>query len=175
MRFKELEPGKLLGNPFKMIGEDWMLVTAGDKDNFNTMTASWGGFGVMWFKNVTFIVVRPNRYTYEFMEKHDHYTLSFFNEEYRDALTLCGSKSGRDIDKIKESGLTPVFDGNGIWYEEATISMVCKKLYFQDLEPDNFLADFIHDKYPNKDYHRLYIGEIETMHEQLVINPLDLQ
>jgi len=175
MKFKELEPAKLKENTFKMINDDWMLISAGEENNFNTMTASWGGLGVMWFKNVSFVVVRPTRYTFEFMEKYDRYTLSFFEEEYRDALTICGSKSGRDTDKVKEAGLNPVFDNNGVYFEEAKTVMVCKKLYWQDITPDNFLADFMHEKYPNKDYHRLYIGAIEGMYEQLVINPLDLQ
>jgi len=175
MKFKELEPAKLKDNPFKMINDDWMLISAGDKDNFNTMTASWGGLGIMWFKNVSFVVVRPTRYTFEFMEKYDRYTLSFFEEEYRDALTICGTKSGRDTDKVKEAGLTPVFDNNGVYFQEAKTVMVCKKLYWQDITPDNFLEDFIHEKYPEKDYHRLYICEIEGMYEKFVINPLDLQ
>lgn len=115
MKFKELEPANLKDNPFKLINDDWMLITAGDKNNFNTMTASWGGLGIMWFKNVSFIVVRPSRYTFEFMEKHDRYTLSFFEEEYRDALNICGTKSGRDTDKIKEAGLTPVYDSGGVF------------------------------------------------------------
>lgn len=174
MRFKELEPGKLLGNPFNMV-EGGMLITAGEKDNFNTMTATWGGMGVMWFKNVSFVVVRPQRYTYEFMEKYDHYTLSFIDESHKEALKICGTKSGRDTDKIKEAGLTPVFDGKGIYFEQAKIAMVCKKLYWQDITPDNFLADFMHEKYKGDDYHRMYMGEIVSMHEQLIINPLDLQ
>jgi len=175
MKFKELEPANLKDNPFKMINDDWMLISAGEENNFNTMTASWGGLGIMWFKNVSFVVVRPTRYTFEFMEKYDRYTLSFFEEEYREALTICGTKSGRDTDKVKEAGLTPVFDNNGVYFQEAKIVMVCKKLYWQDITPDNFLEDFIHEKYPNKDYHRLYIGEIEGMYEKFVINPLDLQ
>jgi len=175
MKFKELDPVKFSESPFKLINDDWMLISAGEEDNFNAMTASWGGLGVMWFKNVSFVVVRPTRYTFEFMEKYDRYTLSFFDEEYRDALSLCGSKSGRHTDKIKEAGLTPVFDNNGVYYNEARLAMVCKKLYWQDLDPDNFLADFIHDKYPEKDYHRLYIGEIEGIYEKWEINPLDLQ
>jgi len=175
MRFKELDPCKMTGNPFKMINEQWMLITAGDKDNFNTMTASWGGLGVMWNKKVSYVVVRPSRYTFEFMEKHDHYTLSFLGDEHRDALNICGSKSGRDIDKVKEAGLTPVFDGNGIYFEEAKIAMVCKKLYWQDLDPKNFLDDSMEKHYKADDYHRLYVGEIEEMYEQMIINPLDLQ
>jgi flavin reductase (DIM6/NTAB) family NADH-FMN oxidoreductase RutF len=160
MSFKELDPKELNDNPFKIINDDWMLVSAGNQEKFNTMTASWGGLGIMWFKNVSFVVVRPSRYTFEFMEKEDYYSLSFFEEQYRDVLKMCGSKSGRDIDKIKESGLTPVYDKASPYFQEAKLVMVCKKLYWQDITPDNFLADFMHEKYPNKDYHRLYIGEI---------------
>jgi len=175
MKFKELEPLNLKENPFKLINDDWMLVSAGNEKKFNAMTASWGGLGIMWHKNVSYIVVRPTRYTFEFMEKHDHYTLSFFEEEYKDALTICGTKSGRDGDKIKEAGLTPIFDGNGVYYQEAKIVVVCKKLYWQDIDPSHFLDESMNDFYPKKDYHRLYIGEIENMYEKWVINPLDLQ
>lgn len=130
MKFKELEPGNLKENPFKLINDDWMLITAGNKDDYNTMTASWGGLGIMWHKNVASIVVRPTRYTFDFIEKNDYFTLSFFEEEYKDALTLCGTKSGRDCDKVKEAGLTPIFDDNGIYFfSEAKIVMVCKKNY----------------------------------------------
>jgi len=175
MSFKELDISKFSDNPFKLINDDWMLISSGTEKSYNTMTASWGGLGIMWFKNVSFIVVRPTRYTFEFMEKNDYYTLSFFEEQYRDALTICGTKSGRDTDKVKEAGLTPVFDHNSVYFEEARLVMVCKKLYWQDITPDNFLADFIHEKYTNNDYHRLYIGEIVNMYEKWVINPLDLQ
>jgi flavin reductase (DIM6/NTAB) family NADH-FMN oxidoreductase RutF len=163
MSFKELDPKLLQDNPFKIIDDDWMLVSAGDEKKFNTMTASWGGLGIMWFKNVSFVVVRPSRYTFEFMEQQDYYSLSFFEEDYRDVLSMCGSKSGRDIDKIKESGLTPAYDKNAPYFDEAKLVMVCKKLYWQDMTPDNFLADFMHEKYPNGDYHRLYIGEITDL------------
>ncbi|PLX65933.1 MAG: flavin reductase [Denitrovibrio sp.] len=174
MNFKELEPTKLKENPFTLINNDWMLISAGDKANFNTMTASWGGLGIMWHKNVASIVVRPTRYTFEFLEKYDYFTLSFFEEEYKDALTLCGTKSGRDCNKVAEAGLTPIFDNNGIYFEEAKIIMVCKKLYWQDINPDNFVTD-LEEFYPKKDYHRLYMGEIENMYEKWIINPLDLQ
>jgi len=175
MKFKELTPTNLKENPFKMINEDWMLISAGTEKNFNAMTASWGGLGIMWNKNVATVVVRPNRYTFEFIEKQEYFTLSFFEEEHRDALTLCGTKSGRDMDKISEAGLNPVFDNNGIYYEEAKIIMVCKKLYSQNMVPESFMTNELEEFYPKKDYHKLYIGEIENMYEKWVINPLDLQ
>lgn len=162
-QFKDINPAELKDNPFSIINDEWMLVTAGNKDKFNTMTASWGGVGVLWFKNVTFVFVRPGRYTYEFMEKEDYYTLSFLGDEHRDILTYCGQNSGRNVDKVKETGLTPVFDKNSVYFEESRLVMVCKKLYFQDIDPKNFLAEFINDKYPLKDYHRMYVGEIVSL------------
>lgn len=161
--FNEIDPKDLKENPFSIIDDEWMLVTAGNRDKCNTMTASWGGMGVLWFKNVTFVFVRPTRHTFEFMEREDYYTLSFLGDEHRDITTFCGKNSGRDVDKIKEAGLTPVFDRNSVYFEEARMVMVCKKLYYQDLDPNKFLADFIHEKYPLKDYHRMYVGEIVSL------------
>ena len=138
-----------------------MLVTSGVPGACNTMTASWGGVGVIWNKPVTTIYIRPQRYTYEFLEKNSLYTLSFFDEEYRAALKLCGYKSGRDMDKPKAAGLTPVELDGCAAFEEARLVLVCRKLYFSDIVPENLLDSTI-DKvnYPAKDYHRMYIGEI---------------
>ena len=160
MNFKEISPYEINNNAFSLISKDWMLITAGDKDNHNTMTASWGSIGFLWNKPIATIYVRPQRYTYEFLEQNDTFTLSFFDEDYRDALKLCGAKSGRDIDKDKETGLTPVETDGATYYEQAKLVLVCKKLYFQDITPDNFLDNTIESNYPNKDYHRAYIGQI---------------
>ena len=160
MNFKEISPYEINNNAFSLISKDWMLITAGDKDNHNTMTASWGSIGFLWNKPIATIYVRPQRYTYEFLEQNDTFTLSFFDEYYRDALKLCGAKSGRDIDKDKETGLTPVETDGATCYEQAKLVLVCKKLYFQDIMPDNFLDSTIESNYPNKDYHRAYIGQI---------------
>ena len=126
--FKEISPNEIRDNPFKLIGKDWMLVTAGDKSKFNTMTASWGGVGILWNKPVAFTFIRPQRYTFEFTEQGEYYTLSFFDEEYRKALNFCGTKSGRDYDKVKETGLTPVFSEDAPYFGEAKLVLVCKKL-----------------------------------------------
>lgn len=104
--FSRIDPKELDQNVFSMIGEQWMLVTAGTVERCNTMTASWGGLGVLWGKPVATVYIRPQRYTLEFVEREDCFTLSFFGEEYRKALALCGSKSGRDVDKVKECGFT---------------------------------------------------------------------
>ena len=106
---KEIKPANIKDNPFKLIGGDWMLITAGTKESFNTMTASWGGLGVLWDKEVAFAFVRPTRHTFGFMEKSPVFTLSFFAEQYRPALEFCGAHSGRDVNKIAQTGLTPAF------------------------------------------------------------------
>jgi flavin reductase (DIM6/NTAB) family NADH-FMN oxidoreductase RutF len=160
-KFKEIHSEEIKDNPFTLIGKDFMLVTAGTPDFYNTMTAAWGGFGVMWSKHVTIIVIRPTRYTYEFLEKSGSYSLSFFGAQYRDALMLCGTKSGRNVNKVAEAGLTAVVDDGPIYFKEARLVLQCRKLYFQDLQPSNFLDAGIEANYPQKDYHRWYVGEVE--------------
>jgi flavin reductase (DIM6/NTAB) family NADH-FMN oxidoreductase RutF len=149
-------------NPFTLIGEDWMLITAGDIHSFNMMTASWGGLGILWGKEVAFCFIRPTRYTYNFVNENRFFTLSFFSEEYREALNICGSYSGRDVDKIKLTGLTPIEDRehNTIFFDEAKLVLICKKIYYQDIDSKNFLDENINSHYPLKDYHRMFIGEI---------------
>jgi flavin reductase (DIM6/NTAB) family NADH-FMN oxidoreductase RutF len=158
--FQEITPENLVDNPFKLIGKDWMLITAGTKESFNTMTGAWGGLGVLWNKNICFCVIRPNRYTYEFMERSDIYTLSFLEEQYRDILTYCGTKSGRDVNKVAEKNLAPVFEDDLVYFAEARLVLICRKIYFQDITPANFLVPEIDEFYPLKDYHRIYVGEI---------------
>jgi len=164
MSYKSINPKELHENIFEMIDNKWFLITAAKNDgNYNTMTASWGGMGIMWGKPVTWCVIRPQRYTYEFMEETDYYTFSFYPEQYKKALGILGTKSGRDGDKVAESGLTFLdIDGDGktIAFKEAEIIMVCKKLYYQDVNPDQFIEKDLDKNYPNKDYHRMYFGEI---------------
>lgn len=158
---KDIRPDSIADNVFKLLASDWMLVTAGNLKSCNTMTASWGGFGVLWNKNICWCVIRPQRYTYEFMEKADRFTLSFFAEKYREALKICGTKSGRDIDKIAKTGLTSAeTESTAVYFKEARMVIECRKIYFQDIDPTHFLESWIHNEYPKKDYHRLYMGEI---------------
>ena len=160
-KFKEIEPELIKNNTFKLIGSDWMLITAGTLKSYNTMTAAWGGFGVFWNKKICFCVIRPQRYTYGFMERSKNWTLSFFEEKYRKALEFCGSNSGRDVDKAAMTGLTPVEVTSGtVYFAEARLVIECKKIYFQDIDPNHFIDPKIHENYPDKDYHRMYIGEI---------------
>ena len=159
--FEKIDPKALDQNLFSLIGDQWMLITAGTKDQCNTMTASWGGLGVLWGKPVATVYIRPQRYTLEFVEREDTFTLCFFGEEYRKALALCGSKSGRDMDKVKECGFTVATAEGAPYFEEADLVLVCKKSYWQDMDPTHFLDGEIDSKwYPEKDYHRIFIGEI---------------
>jgi flavin reductase (DIM6/NTAB) family NADH-FMN oxidoreductase RutF len=160
--FIELKPDQITDNPFKLVGADWMLLTAGNKDSYNMMTAAWGGFGVMWNKNICFCVVRPSRYTYEFIENNDIFTLSFFDKSMRSVLDFCGKYSGRDYNKAAETGLTAIETRNGsVFFNEARLAIECRKLYYQDINPLNFIDSEIDARnYPQKDYHRMYIGEI---------------
>ena len=160
MNFKTISVNELLENVFNLIGKEWMLISAGSSNKFNTMTASWGGLGFIWNKPVSMCVVRPSRYTYEFMEKSDIYSLSFFGDECREGLNLCGKKSGRDCDKVKEAGFSPLWKGNSVYYGEARLVLICKKLYYNDLDPKHFLDPAIEGSYNGSDYHRAYIGEI---------------
>ena len=160
MAFREISVEELKDNPFTLINKDWMLITAGNQDKHNTMTASWGGVGELWGKYVSTIYIRPQRYTLEFVEREDFYSLCFFGPEYRQALSLCGSKSGRDVDKDKETGLTPRFDQAAPYYEQARLVFICRKLYKQGMTEEAFLDKSLLDKWDDNDLQRMFIGEI---------------
>jgi flavin reductase (DIM6/NTAB) family NADH-FMN oxidoreductase RutF len=162
--WKTLRPEELTDNVFDTVGKQWLLVTAGKPGAFNTMTASWGCLGVLWRKPVAFCFVRPTRHTFSFINKVDYYTLSVLPEEHRKILDICGSRSGRDTDKIAATGLKPVdIDGKAVSFEQARLVFLCKKLYAQDFDPKLFLDPKIEDLYPEKDYHRIFIGEVERV------------
>ena len=145
----------------KLIGKDWMMITAGDNTKFNTMTASWGTLGELWNKPVAVVFIRDHRYTYEFVENNDYFTLTFYAEKYRDALNITGTKSGRNIDKVAEAGITPVKTDHGIAFAEGRLVIECRKLYADFLNADAFIEkSFINEHYPNGDYHKMYVGEI---------------
>lgn len=163
-KFTEIKTEELNENPFKLIGKDWMLITAKKDDKVNTMTASWGGLGVMWGKDVAYIVVRPQRYTKEFIDNSDTFSLTFFDDEYKKTLGYLGKVSGRDEDKISNSNLTLNTCENTPYFEEGKVVLVCKKLYGQYLDPKCFLEDGIDERwYPEKDYHMLYMAEIKNV------------
>ncbi|MCH5348738.1 MAG: flavin reductase [Oscillospiraceae bacterium] len=156
---KEISVNGLDFNPWDKIGKEWFLLTGGDEKGFNTMTASWGFSGVMWGKNTFITVVRPIRYTYDFMEKNELFTASFFDEKYRPALSFCGSHSGRDCDKMKETGLTPEFIDGTTAFKEAKLVLVCRKIYAQDMDA-SLLAEDIKPVNGSDPIHKQYIGEI---------------
>lgn len=159
--FKALKPELINDNVFKLIGNDWMLITAGTIEKFNSMTASWGGFGHLWNKNVCICVIRPSRYTFEFIEKAADFTLSFFDEKYREILNFFGTNSGRNVDKMKGTGLTAREGSRGtVHFQEAELYLECRKIYYQDLDPRNFIDPKIGTFYYDRDCHRIYIGEI---------------
>lgn len=158
---KEINVKELKENAVSLFDDRWALLTAGNKESYNTMTVSWGAMGELWNKDVCFCFVRPQRHTYQFTEKEEYFTLSFFSEEYRKALTYCGRNSGRDVDKAKQTGLTAISAGESVAFDESEIILVCKKSAFQDINPEGFLDPTIDSAcYPAKDYHRMYIGEI---------------
>ena len=152
---------------FNLISKDWMLITAGDSAKFNTMTASWGGFGYIWNRPVAYIFIRESRYTHEFMENGDKVTLSFFSEEYRDALKLCGSQSGRDTDKVKAANLTPKFLDNGaVTFAEAPTTVNCRKLFTSTMEESQYDDKEIFEQFYVQSpggLHTMYIVEIEDV------------
>lgn len=152
----------------KLIGKDWMLITAGKAERFNTMTASWGLLGELWNKPVCTCFIRPQRYTYGFAEANDVMTMTFFDEKYRDALKYCGSHSGRDGDKAKACGLTPipVAEGDAVIFGEAKLALVCRKLYVTDLKKEEFLDSDALGEYPKNDFHRVYVCEIEKVYRK---------
>ena len=164
---KEISINDLQINPFVKIGKEWMLVTATDGQKINTMTASWGGLGVLWNKNIAFIVLRPQRYTKEFVDSSNEFSLSFFDEKYKKTLSYFGKVSGRNEDKIANSGFNINYVNNIPTFKEASLIITCKSLYKQNLTPDCFIDDSI-DKlnYPNKDYHTLYFAEITGIFEK---------
>lgn len=163
---KEISVSELRINPMTMIGREWMLVTAGNEERgYNTMTASWGHLGSIWGQGgglpTATIFLRPQRYTKEFVDREELFTLTVFPEEYKKALGYLGSHSGRDGDKVAAAGLTPVFGEGYTYFAEAKLVLVCKKLYQAPIVPEGFIEkNIIDEHYPNQDFHDMYIGQI---------------
>ena len=160
--FIQIQPAEITDNVFKLLDKDWMLVTAGTPDHYNTMTASWGHLGILWNLPIAIAYIRPQRYTFEFANRSEDYTLSFFTEEYRSVLNFCGSRSGRDYDKARETGITPVSTKRGnVSFREARLVLECRKVYQDNLKKEHFLLPGVATKnYPKDDFHRFYMGHI---------------
>lgn len=152
---------------FEWIKKDWGLLAAGDKDNYNMMTINWEGLGYLWNRNIIAVYVRPTRYTHQFIENADYFTVSYYPKEFKKMLQILGTKSGRDIDKMCTDDITPIFlDEGTLTFAEAKLTFVCKKIYRQDITPDCFIDEKIDREYPEKDYHTMYYGEIVRVLEQ---------
>lgn len=162
-KWKEISPDKFKEDPFTMIGKDWMLIAAENDGRVNAMTAAWGGLGVMWAMNTAFIFVRESRFTKTLIDGADTFSLTFFDhEKYKNMYGYMGSISGRDQDKVAQTGLTVVRDETGTpFFEEAQLAIICRKLSATPITPDQFIDPTIDGRhYSDKDYHTMYIGEI---------------
>ena len=163
-KFKQVKPYDLNENMFDLIGRQWMLITAANGDNVNTMTASWGGIGVLFNKTVAYIFVRPQRYTKQFVDGARTFSLTFFEESFKKELSYLGCTSGRDEDKIAKANLTTLYIGETPYFEQSKLTFICRKLYAQDMNEESFIdKDVQNICYPNKDFHTLYIAEIEKV------------
>lgn len=162
--FTKVESKDFSINPFQSIGRDWMLVSAGSEETgVNTLTACWGGLGDLWHKDAAFIFIRPSRYTYEFIEKQEMFTLAFFDAEYKKKLAYLGSHSGRDEDKIGKMGLHVEFFDGAPGFSEANLVIVCRKMYYLDFVGERIPEKEIKRFYSNDeegDFHRMYAGEV---------------
>ena len=159
---KEIKVGDFITRPIDIWLKKWFLLTAGNREHYNTMAVAWGSMGGMWNRPFVQVVVRPSRFTFEFMNGYDTFTLCTFPEQYREAVNFLGTRSGRDSDKIMESGLTviPSTKVKAPAFKEADLILECKKIYWQDMDPGHFLDDQIQGNYPEQDYHRIFFGRI---------------
>lgn len=162
MAFTKMDIKDFHENVFTRMGSEWFLLTAGELEHCNTMTAAWGGVGVLWGKNVVYIFIRDSRYTKEFIDNGEFFSMSFFDEKYRDALSYCGKESGRNVDdKFKGAGLTPAFRHNIPYPDEANLVLLCRKMAAVPITEDTFVDPQIMPKwYSDNDMHVMYVGEI---------------
>ena len=156
---REVSLRKNKENAFDLFA-NWGLVAAGNEESYNAMTIGWGTMGRIWNKDIVTIYVRPQRYTREFLDNNDKFSLCFFDESYREMLAYFGTKSGRDTDKVKEAGLTPVFENGCPHFTQCRLVLECKKLSVHEMDPKGFFDENIEEFYPDKDYHLVYVGEI---------------
>ncbi|MBR5868640.1 MAG: flavin reductase [Clostridia bacterium] len=162
---REITVNEWKDNPFETIGQEWLLVGAGDQSGTNAMTASWGQIGELWGTHVMTVFIRPQRYTWEFMQREELFTCQVLPEELHGVHKVFGTQSGRDLDKAAECGLTPVYTDGTFHYKEARLVVVCRKLYVQQLRGECFLDKSLDEKvYPEKDYHYVVVGKIEKIY-----------
>jgi len=160
--FKEISAKEIKGNFIDKIANEWMLISAGDESGYNMMTASWGFMGEMWGKDTAVAMIRPQRYTMQFVNDNDYYALSFYGEN-KDIHKVCGSKSGRDVNKTELTGLSPVFANNTVYFSQAKLVIICKKLYVDSIKEEKFTDNEPLKWYENKDFHNMIFGSIEKV------------
>lgn len=161
---KEITTRELKENLIADIADEWMLITAGNSEKYNTMTASWGMTGELWGNDAVTVYIRPQRYTREFADREDYFSLSFYGDELHDVHKVCGKLSGRDVDKAGLTGLIPDFSEKAPYFKQARLVLICKKQYVGKIEPDGFTDKTVIDKcYPNRDFHYFYVGKIEKV------------
>ena len=151
---------KLTLDIFQAFNDGWALVTAGSPEHYNTMTVSWGSLGTIWSRPIATVYVKPIRYTHEFLDANEYFTVTFFEEKYRQALGLLGSRSGRDGDKVAASGLHPVKVGETVGFQEARTTLLCRKIYRQDMKRDFMPPEVVEHYYEPEEPHTMYIGEV---------------
>lgn len=162
---KKINIEELRFNPFTVISNDWTLITAGSIDSYNTMTASWGQIGGVWghgnARPTAVVYIRPQRYTKQFVDNNEYFSLSFFSKEYHNDLAYLGSHSGKNEDKVSKTSLTPVDDKRAVYFNQANVVLICKKIYAQEIKEECFTdKQVLNDVYPLKDFHTMYVGEI---------------
>ncbi len=166
MSFCEISPDEFERSPFRLIGREWLLITTPDstkKSGANAMTASWGNLGILWNKPIATVFVRPQRYSYPLCEASDRFSLCVLPDDRRDALKLCGTRSGSELDKLAECSLDcDDIDGVKV-ISQSKVAFICRKLYADDLKRDNFIDKDQFKHYPSDDFHRFYILEIEKI------------
>ena len=163
---KEINYKEMKFNPFNLIGDEWMLITSGDEHSCNTMTASWGHLGCLWGNNdpSAVVYIRESRYTKEFVDEEPYFTLCVMDKSFKKQMAYLGSTSGRDEDKIAKAGLTPVYADNTVYFEEAKLVFVCKKVYAAEIQQSGIIyQETIDQSYPQGDYHTMYVGKIEKV------------
>jgi len=160
--FKEIAPGDIGENLLAAFGEG-ALLAAGDKKKANMMTIGWATTGILWKRPVAVVFVRPQRHTYQFMERSPRFSVTFLEKRHRGALNFCGSVSGKERDKMRESGLSLLHEEEIPYFAEARLVLFCRKIYLHDIDPKKFLDPTIDENYPGKDYHRMYVGQIEKV------------
>lgn len=160
--FKEITAKEIKDNIIKAIADEWMLISAGNENGYNMMTASWGFMGEMWGADSAIAMIRPQRYTMKFVDENDYFALSFYGEN-KAIHKVCGSMSGKDVNKTELTGLTPIFDSGTVYFKEARLVIICKKQLVADLKEENFVDTAPLKWYENKDFHKMIIGKIEKV------------